>query len=442
MTWKNKTIWSEGLFVKPVHFQQQERYIENYISQISQYSNAHKWGFFELSVEQDLLNIGKFAISSASGIMPDGTPFNIPGDTPAPAPVDLEEGVLDQLIYLSLPVRSLNREYKEYDNEPGVFRYQPAQDELPDVASNAQQTNLLQVGKLNFSSLKEDDKRSDYCCLAIAHIVECNKDKQVELNKRFIAPALNVIESRHLKNYLNELANMLEHRSSSLATRVTASGTGGAAEVSDFLLLQVINRNIPLFRHLNELPYLHPEDFYRFIIQLAGELSSFSEPRKPGVFSPYIHDKLSDCFDEIMTILKEQLSTVIDTQAISLPLKDPKYGIYRALINDASMLDSCTFVVAVKANMPTEELRKTFPNQVKITSVEKIRDLIMSGMAGINIIPLPVAPRKIPYHSGYVYFQLNQKSETWQELKNSTGFALHVGGEYSGLDLEFWAIKE
>ena len=442
MTWKNKTIWSEGLFVKPVHFQQQERYLEHYISQGMQFNSAYSWGFFELTIDNDLLNIGKFAIISASGIMPDGTPFSIPADTPAPAPIDIEEGVLDQLIYLSLPLRSLNREYKEFDSESGVFRYLPAQDELPDVASNTQQTNLLQVGKLNFSSLKEDDKRSDYCCIAVSHVIECNKEKQLILNKRFITPCLNAVNSLHLKNYLNELANLLEHRSTNLAARVTASGTGGAAEVADFLLLQTINRNIPLFKHLNSLPLLHPEDFYRYVVQLAGELSTFSEPRKPVSLNPYKHDKLSECFGDVITLLKEQLSTMTDPQAINLPLKDPKYGIYRALVNDSSLITNSVFILAVKANMPAEELRKTFPNQIKITSIEKIRDLVMSGMAGISITSLPVAPRKIPFHSGHVYFQLNRDSDTWQDLKNSTGFALHIGGEYSGLELEFWAIKE
>jgi type VI secretion system protein ImpJ len=442
MTWKNKTIWSEGLFVKPVHFQQQERYLEHFVTQTAQFNQAYSWGFHELSIDHDLLNIGKFAISSASGVMPDGTPFNIPGDTPSPAPIDLEEGVLDQRIYLCLPVRSLNREYKEYDTEPGVFRYKPAQDELPDVSSNAQQTNLLQVAKLNFSLLKEEDKRSDYSCIAVSHIVECNKDKQVVINKRFIAPALNAINSQHLKNYLNELANLLEHRATNLAARVTASGTGGASEVADFLLLQVINRNIPLFKHLNALPNLHPEEFYRHIIQLAGELSSFSDPRKPKNLNPYRHDTLSDGFDDVMAMLKEQLSSVIDPQSINIPLKDPKYGIYRALISDPALIENNTFVIAVKANVSAEELRKTFPKQIKITSVEKIRDLIMSGMAGIDVNALPVAPRKIPYHSGYVYFQLNRGSTTWQDLKNSSGFAIHISGEYSGLELEFWAIKE
>ena len=361
---------------------------------------------------------------------------------PPPPPIDLDEGVLDQATYLCLPLRSLNREYKEYESEPGIFRYQTHQDELPDVASNAQQTNLLQIAKLNFSLLKEEDKRTDYSCIAIAHIVECNKDKQVVLNKRFIAPNLNVINSLSLKNYLNELANLLEHRSTNLAARVTASGTGGAAEVADFLLLQTINRNIPLFKHYNSLSYLHPEELYRSIIQLAGELSSFSDPRKPKSYNRYRHDKLSDSFDDVMVTLKDQLSTVIDAQSINLPLKDPKYGIYRALINDPALIESNTFVLAVKANLPAEELRKTFPNQVKISSVEKIRDLILSGLSGIELAPLPVAPRKIPYHSGYVYFQLNQESNGWRDLKNSSGFAIHISGEYSGLELEFWAIKE
>jgi len=442
MTWQNKTIWSEGLFIKPVHFQQQERYHEHVVNQLSQFSSLHRWGFFELTLNHDLMNIGKFAIISAKGIMPDGTPFNIPDDTPAPAPIDINEGLLDQAIYLCLPVRSLNREYKNDLHESGIFRYSTVQDELPDVASNGQQTNLMQVGKLNFSLFKEDDKRSDYCCIAVSHIIECSADKQLLINKRFIAPSLNVGTSPRLKNYLNELSSLLEHRSTNLAARISASGTGGAAEVSDFLLLQIINRNIPLFQHLNELPFLHPEEFFRIIIQLAGELSSFSAPRTAKQFSIYQQDKIANSFDDVIAVLKDQLSTVIDPQAINLPLRDPKFGIYRALINDPALIEKSTFVLAVKANTPAEELRSTLPNQINITSVEKIRDLVISGMAGISIAPLPVAPRKIPFHAGFVYFQLDRDSSAWQDLRSSSGFALHIGGEYSGLELEFWAIKD
>jgi len=56
--------------------------------------------------------------------------------------------------------------------------------------------------------------------------------------------------------------------------------------------------------------------------------------------------------------------------------------------------------------------------------------------------PIPVAPRQIPFHAGYSYFQLEPHSEYWNELKHSGGFAIHVGGDFPGLVLEFWAIRQ
>ena len=33
-------------------------------------------------------------------------------------------------------------------------------------------------------------------------------------------------------------------------------------------------------------------------------------------------------------------------------------------------------------------------------------------------------------------------SEFWKELQNSGGFAFHVGGDFPGLELELWAIRQ
>jgi type VI secretion system protein ImpJ len=40
-----------------------------------------------------------------------------------------------------------------------------------------------------------------------------------------------------------------------------------------------------------------------------------------------------------------------------------------------------------------------------------------------------------------VYFELDQSNELWVQLKTSGGIALHVAGEFPGLVLEFWAIR-
>jgi predicted component of type VI protein secretion system len=39
-------------------------------------------------------------------------------------------------------------------------------------------------------------------------------------------------------------------------------------------------------------------------------------------------------------------------------------------------------------------------------------------------------------------FTLVRSSEHWQHLLRSGGFAMHVGGEFPGLQMEFWAIRE
>jgi type VI secretion system protein ImpJ len=55
--------------------------------------------------------------------------------------------------------------------------------------------------------------------------------------------------------------------------------------------------------------------------------------------------------------------------------------------------------------------------------------------------PLPVAPRQIPYHAGVVYFQLDADSPYWGKLSTSGGLAVHVSGDYPGLTMELWAIR-
>ena len=124
-----------------------------------------------------------------------------------------------------------------------------------------------------------------------------------------------------------------------------------------------------------------------------------------------------------------------------MPLKERRYGIRVSKIADRNLLQEAVFVLAVHADMPTEELMKRFPAVVKIGSVERIRELVNSQLPGIALRSLPVAPRQIPYHAGFAYFELERGSEYWGELASSGGIAIQVGAEFPGLDLEFWAIR-
>ncbi len=112
-----------------------------------------------------------------------------------------------------------------------------------------------------------------------------------------------------------------------------------------------------------------------------------------------------------------------------------------APVQDPDLLKQADFILAVRARMPLDELKKLFIQQTKIASVEKIRELISLQLPGVPLSPLPVAPRQLPYHAGYTYFQLERSSRAWEMLVNSSGFAFHVAGDFPELELQFWAIR-
>ena len=82
------------------------------------------------------------------------------------------------------------------------------------------------------------------------------------------------------------------------------------------------------------------------------------------------------------------------------------------------------------------------PTVIKAGGVEQLRDLVNLQLPGIKVEPLTVAPRQIPYHSGFTYFQLEKSPENWAHLEKSGGLALHFSGDIPNLNLQLWAIKE
>jgi type VI secretion system protein ImpJ len=156
---------------------------------------------------------------------------------------------------------------------------------------------------------------------------------------------------------------------------------------------------------------------------------------------PYRHDRLRESFEPVMAALRAALSAVLEQAAIPIPIEAKKFGISVAAVADRSLYSTAVFILAARADLPAEELRRRFPAQLKLGPVERIRDLVNLQLPGVPVHPVPVAPRQIPYHAGFVYFELDQSHELWEQLKSSGGVAMHIAGEFPGLALEFWAIR-
>ncbi|WP_424134217.1 type VI secretion system baseplate subunit TssK [Roseomonas chloroacetimidivorans] len=444
MHWHDRVVWQEGMFLQAQHFQQADRHAEHRLEQRVAPLRAHPWGLTELSLDRDLLAAGKFALASAAGILPDGTGFAIPQSADQPTPIDLPEGTRNQIVYLAMPVRQPGAPEVAAVEGPDAAgaRYILRGFEAYDTHSNATIPAELAVARPRLRLMLESEERDGFTCIGLARIVEVQADRRVQVEERYMPPCLRISAVPALGNLVPELVGMLAQRAEALAARLSQPGARGVAEVADFLLLQAINRWQPLLAHWAETGNLHPESLYSALVQLAGELATFTAPdKRASTYPGYRHDDLQRSFAPVVADLRRSLSAVLETNAVEIPLQERSHGVRVGPIMDRNILRASQFVLSVMADLPDEQVRRFFPQQVKIGAVERIRELVMVALPGIDVRPLPVAPRQIPFHARTIYFELDRGSPHWQQMQSSGGFAIHVSGEFPNLKLALWAIR-
>jgi type VI secretion system protein ImpJ len=439
MSWTNRVVWQEGMFLRTQHFQQQDRWTEHFVRAWVQSLRPHPWGLLDYVLNRDLLATGRFALAKVTGVFEDGTPFSLPGEADHPTPLEVPENARNVLIYLGLPIRQDGAVEVGDDSIPG--RYLARQFEAYDTQSASPQPADLQVGRLNMRYLLETEERAGYLCIGLARITEVTADRRVILDERWIPPSLVCSAALPLSGLVSELAGMLNQRGEALAARMTAPGQTGVAQVADFLLLQSINGWQNVLAHWGDSGNVHPEALYTTLVQMAGEFATFLETRRPTRYPAYRHGDLQRSFAPVVADLRRALSAVLEQTAIPIPLREPRHGVRVGPISDRSILRASSFVLTVQCDMPTETLRRAFPSQVKIGAVEQIRDLVNVALPGIAVRALPVAPRQLPFYAGASYFEFDRSSPHWQQMQNSGGFAIHVAGDFPNLRLELWAIR-
>lgn len=442
MAWQSKVVWSEGMLLQPQHLQQHDRYLETQLEARVGALRPYAWGLARLEIDQQQLALGKLALRALGGVLPDGTPIGAPGDDDLPLPIDIPLDARDLTVVLALPTRRHGA--FEVDDRPGLdnlARHRSADHEAWD-SNGLDSSAQMSVGKLRLRLALASEVADAWVTLGVARIVERRADNRVVLDPAYCPPVLEVRAAPALGSFLDELLGLLHQRGEALAARLVQPAAAGAAEIADFLLLQLLNSSQPLVAHLAGMTGLHPETLYRELVRLAGELSTFTRTdKRPPPYPIYRHDALEQSFAPLMLDLRRSLSTVMDPHAVPIALEERQFGIRVAVLPDRSLLRAATFVLAVQAQMAPETLRSSFPPQVKIGSVETIRDLVNLQLPGIALRPLPVAPRQLPFLAGYTYFELDRGSDYWQQLASSAGFAMHIAGSFPGLQMQFWAIR-
>ena len=440
MSWFSKVAWKEGLFLQPQHLQQADRYVEKLVQSRTAVLSPYPWGMVEMSIDRDLAQQGRIGLRSAVGIMPDGTPFEAPSSSPLPTPVAVPEDAAGLMIWLTLPDAAMNEQDVGVEDAK-TTRYVVAPETVADNASPNRMEQTIEVAHPRLELALRSTPKPGYQNIPLGRIHEI-RDGVVSIDDTVPPTGLVLKVHPAFEGYLSRVVGWMEAKLETLSRYASDPSSGGGMQATDYLMLMVLNRELPVFRHLKMTGTVHPEELYRKLISLAGELSTFDQAdRMAPEYEKYDHDNPKAVFTPVVQDIQRLLSRDVG-RATRLPLKQVRENSYAALVNDRTLFANAAFVVEVSSGLPLTQVQQQFPQLCKVGPSTRMKEIINTNLPGIGLVHLPNPPRQIRVMASNVYFLLDKSTDLWREFSTAPAIGMHFAGNWPDLKLELWAIPE
>lgn len=442
MSWTSKVVWSEGLFLRPHHLQQSDRYVEGLLESRVRHVTPYPWGFSALEIDRDLAQQSKFAVRRATGIMPDGTPFDIPAGSPAPPPIDIPADAAKQLVWLSLPLGAPNTREVEPAEAESASRSVPGIERLIDTTSALRIEEEIEIAHPRLAYELRRTAKPGYVGLAMGRVVEV-RDRNIVFDEKFAPPLL--VSSAHpvVQGWLDRVIGWIDNKLEELARYAADPTAGGGLQSADYFMLQLLNRHIPVLTHLRASRYVHPERLYCRFLEIAGELATFTTAeRRARTYPAYDHDNLEEVFTPVVRDIQDFLSAQLGRRAIRLEIIERGPNAFLSMIRDRNLFRNAGFVLEVAARRPLTEIQAQFPQLFKVGPNTKMNEIVHAHLPGVGLVHMPTPPPQIRAITDHVYFLLDRQSPLWPEFSVASSIGMHFAGDWPELELELWAVLE
>lgn len=437
-----KVLWSRGVLLSPQHLQLQDRFLEELIGfQVSAVSFV-PWGFRSLEIDREALAGGTLSLVRASGLLPDGLVFDMPGADETPPPLPLQEdwtGDRTSLdVFLAIP------EYRPSGRNVSMVAADRGTRYLSEVALRRDENTGLaekpiQFARKNFRLVSEADASEGSTVLPVARVFRTDAG-EFRLDPHFVPPLLDIAASDFLLSLARRMVEILSAKSAALSGARRQRGQGladfGVADIANFWLLYTVNTHLPRFRHLFETRRGHPSDLYAALLDLGGALTTFSTAVHPRSFPAYDHADLGACFGTLDRIVRELLETVVPANHVALPLKEVETAIHATAIEQETWLAAPQYYLAVSSSLPPAELLRKVPQLFKVSSGDEVPRLIRQALPGVSLRHEPNPPSAIPVKLAYQYFQLDRSGNDWDAIRRARNLAVYVPSDFPEPQIE------
>jgi type VI secretion system protein ImpJ len=434
------------LFLRPQHFQRQDRYHESRLHQMAAALHPYAWGVNTIEIDRDALANNSLRLLNLSLIFQDGEIYKAPDDDDLPDAIDLTDIPQSQqtvTYYAALPaLKGFGGNFSPSANGNQSTRYTQANFETPDLfteAAKAEMTYLKKAVRL----VSENEPRDSFVCLPLVQLRRASS-AGFELDPTFVPPSLSIysapilhLKLRRLMDALQAKVNALygHHREPSKNVVEFRSG-----DISSFWLLHTASTAYANLTHYLHNPLLHPERLFEQLLSLTGSLMTFSKSYALSDLPAYQHQDPGPGFAKLDTIIRELLDTVISSRYFAIALSEIKPSYHYGMLDSGKIDDKTAFYLAVSADMPAIELVDIVPLRFKTGAPEDVEKFVLAAMPGVKLLHSPQVPAAVPVRPDTYYFSIENKGPLYERMLQAQSISIYVPSGIRDLKLELLAV--
>ena len=443
--------WTEGLFLRPQHFQAADRHWNEFVHTSEQWDHPYNYGLHSFEYSREALANHQLEINEIKARMRDGTLVSLVGGQgldrldfkEALEKLHKQEGDVDEAftaesklrVFLAVPKLQIGRANVGRPGEADQARYLESEQSTQEE-SRGGDDQPLQFKALNVKLMLSTDDHAGYEVLPIAQIDRAGDERAVpQLDENYIPPVLAIdtwpgLGGEIVRAIYDIVGRKAEVLSQQLVNRGTGLDSRHPGDLDRVLMLSELNAAHSSLGVLAFARGVHPLTAYTELCRLVGQLSIFSDERKSTGVPSYDHDDLAGIFRPLRQRIEQLIYSVRDYEFQQRYFIGVGLGMQASLEPQWFNSDWQWYIGVNKGDLTLEECRDLLsPGQLdwKFGSSRQVEILFSQRAEGLQLIPVDRSIRSLPASQDWIYYEVPRRdAPAWRDVQQTQTLAVRL----------------
>jgi type VI secretion system protein ImpJ len=429
--------WSEGMFLRPHHFQASDRYWSEMSGLHSRMDHPYGYGVFNVSVSQEAIGNGILELVGLQARLRDGTIVSNEANHVESIDLSVRLASGDSVnkpitVFLATPIASEGRANVSRDGSDSKARFAALVREVDDDSTGGNRQEI-KLRKVNARIMFSTDDTAGFDTVPIMRLVpNASANAKFAVDASYFPPSLTTRSWSELDALMRELRNFIGSRIKTMSTVIQDKGitlsTQVHGDLEKILLMHVLNESYGELSCLAFASGVHPLVAYTTLCSIVGRCSIFSPTHAIEEVPRYDHDDLARIFRWAADLIRQLINSVKEDECIQRNFIGAGRGMHVALEPEWFGAEWEWYFGVSPINLGLEECIQLLKGQIdwKLGASDKVEQYMTQRQPGLKLRSVQQLPRGLSNRGKWVFFQIRLDDEPWKQVQLAQTMAMRV----------------